>query len=181
MNGEITELSRAMRYYTYHDSPVGRLLLTGTQAALMTINFPENDQAYAPQSDWQCGGDLFEKTTRQLNEYFSGTRKEFSVALELEGTDFQKKVWTVLQTIPFGETLSYGEVAHRMGQPTASRAVGMANNANPVPIIVPCHRVIGADKSMVGFGGGIDIKIKLLEQEYRFNGASRKQGDLFYR
>ncbi len=170
-----------MRYYTCHDSPVGRLLLTGTQTTLMAIDFPENGQAQTPQAEWQCDDELFTETIRQLDEYFSGTRTEFSVALELEGTDFQKKVWAVLQTIPFGETLSYGEVAHRMGQPTASRAVGMANNANPVPIIVPCHRVIGADKSMIGFGGGINIKIKLLELEYRFNSASRQQGDLFYR
>lgn len=173
-------MSLPAKFYTYYDSPLGPLLLAGTQAALMIIDFPVNGEARAPDSDWKRNDDVFATTIDQLKEYFSGERIEFSVALELEGSDFQKKVWAALQTIPFGTTISYGEVAIRIGQPTASRAVGMANNANPVPIIVPCHRVIGADKSMTGFGGGIDIKVKLLEMEFRLSQPSRSQGDLFY-
>jgi len=178
-DGNMTIMSDAKRYYTYLDSPVGRLMLTGQQNYLMTIEFPEDDQVQTPRHTWLRDDNLLSKTVSQLNEYFSGSRKNFSIAIHPQGTDFQRKVWDILQGIPFGETISYGEVASRLGQPTASRAVGAANNANPLPIIVPCHRVIGADGSMVGFGGGIGIKVKLLELEYRFNSASRPQGDLF--
>ena len=174
------DLARTMTFYTYHDSPVGQLLLAGMPGTLMIINFPQNNQAVAPQEEWKRDDAVFKKTTRQLDEYFSGTRTEFTIPLELEGSDFQKKVWAVLQAIPFGTTISYGDVAQRIGQPSASRAVGSANNANPIPIIIPCHRVIGADKSMTGFGGGIDIKIKLLELENRLSSHSKPQGDLFY-
>lgn len=146
----------------------------------MVIEFPQKGQAFTPPGDWQCDDTLFSSAIRQLTEYFAGARTEFSLSILLEGTDFQKRVWDVLLGIPYGTTISYGEVARRMGQETASRAVGAANNANPLPIVVPCHRVIGADKSMIGFGGGIDIKISLLEREYEFSGAAREQGDLFY-
>ncbi len=179
VDGNITIMSDCIRYYTYMDSPVGRLMLTGQQSFLMTIEFPEEGLVRTPQDKWLRDDNLLTKTVGQLNEYFSGSRKKFSVAIHPQGTDFQKKVWDILQDIPYGETISYGEVASRLGQPTASRAVGAANNANPLPIIVPCHRVIGADGSMVGFGGGIGIKLKLLELEYHFDSASRPQGDLF--
>jgi len=108
---------------------------------------------------------LIKKTAKQLDEYFSGKRKEFDLPLRFEGTDFQKKVWNALLTIPYGETRSYGQIAAQIGNPKASRAVGMANNRNPVSIICPCHRVIGADGSLTGYGGGLKTKKYLLKLE----------------
>jgi methylated-DNA-[protein]-cysteine S-methyltransferase len=104
-------------------------------------------------------------TFKQLKEYFSRERKEFDLQLEILGTDFQKKVWNELNKIPYGETISYGELANRMGDKNLMRAVASANGANPLPIIIPCHRVIGADGSLTGYGGGLDVKQKLLELE----------------
>ena len=102
---------------------------------------------------------------KQLKEYFNRERKEFDVSLEIIGTEFQKKVWNDLTKIPYGETISYGELANRMGDKNLMRAVAAANGANPIPIIIPCHRVIGADGSLTGYGGGLDVKQKLLELE----------------
>ena len=102
---------------------------------------------------------------RQLKEYFNRQRKEFDLQLEIVGTDFQKNVWNELKKIPYGETISYGELAIRMGDKNRMRAVAAANGANPIPIIIPCHRVIGADGSLTGYGGGLDVKQKLLELE----------------
>ena len=102
---------------------------------------------------------------KQLKEYFNRERKEFNLLLEIFGTDFQKKVWDELTKIPYGETISYGELANRMGDKNLMRAVATANGANPIPIIIPCHRVIGADGSLTGYGGGLDVKQKLLELE----------------
>ncbi len=156
----------------------------GTSAVLTGIEFPGGKQAraLAKNSGQWCRDDgLFTETAKQLDEYFCGQRTEFSLEIDLTGTEFQKKVWAVLQTIPYGATVSYGEVARNIGQASASRAVGSANNANPLPIVVPCHRVIGADKSLTGFGGGLAIKRALLEMEYHFNVSSNPQGDLFYR
>jgi len=135
---------------------------------------------HEPTNDGKYNADVFSEITGQLNEYFAGIRTEFSISIDLIGSDFQKKVWKVLRNIPYGTTMSYGEVARQIGQPTASRAVGSANNANPIPIIIPCHRVIGANKTMTGFGGGVETKIRLLELEYRFSSSSKEQGDLFY-
>lgn len=101
----------------------------------------------------------------QLDEYFDGTRRVFDLEVEPDGTDFQKAVWTALRRVPYGETISYGELARRVGRPDAARAVGRANGTNPVPIVVPCHRVIGADGSLTGYGGGIEIKKRLLALE----------------
>ena len=102
---------------------------------------------------------------KQLKEYFNRERKEFDVSLEIIGTEFQKRVWHELTKIPYGETISYGELANRMGDKNLMRAVAAANGANPIPIIIPCHRVIGADGSLTGYGGGLDVKQKLLELE----------------
>jgi len=110
---------------------------------------------------------LIKKAAAQLDEYFNGKRKVFNLPLKLYGTDFQIDVWKALQNIPFGETRSYGEIARVIGKPKASRAVGMANNRNPIVIIVPCHRVIGHDGSLTGFGGGIELKRRLLELEQK--------------
>ena len=111
--------------------------------------------------------ELLQEAHQQLKEYFAGNRKKFKLPIHLEGTEFQKKVWKALQTIPYGETRTYGEIAEQIGNPKASRAVGGANHNNPIMIVVPCHRVIGANGSLVGFGGGLDMKKYLLELEKR--------------
>jgi methylated-DNA-[protein]-cysteine S-methyltransferase len=108
---------------------------------------------------------LIKKAASQLAEYFDGKRKTFNLPLAPEGTEFQQKVWQALQAIPFGETRSYGEIAAQIGRPKASRAVGMANNRNPIVIIIPCHRVIGSDGSLTGYGGGLKVKEFLLKLE----------------
>jgi len=108
---------------------------------------------------------LIKKTIKQLDEYFNKKRKTFDLPLDLKGTEFQKKVWEELLKIPFGKTLSYGQLAAKTGNPKASRAVGMANNRNPIPIIIPCHRVIGSDGSLTGYAGGLELKKFLLEHE----------------
>jgi len=110
---------------------------------------------------------LIEKAATQLKEYFAGKRTEFDLPLSLAGTDFQRSVWKALQEIPWGETRSYKDIAVRIGKPRATRAVGMANNRNPIPIIVPCHRVVGSDGSLTGYGGGLPVKQRLLELEKR--------------
>jgi len=108
---------------------------------------------------------LIKKAAKQFNEYFDGNRKSFSLPLSLHGTDFQIKVWNALRKIPYGKTVSYGELAAKIGNSKACRAVGMANNRNPIPIIIPCHRVIGSDGSLTGYGGGLELKRHLLELE----------------
>jgi len=109
----------------------------------------------------------FQETIRQLRAYFAGELKDFDLRLSLIGTDFQLRVWHTLQTIPYGETISYGQLAHRIGSPKAARAVGLANGSNPIPIVVPCHRVIGSNGSLVGYGGGLSNKKALLALESR--------------
>ncbi len=152
-------------YWHEVDSPVGRLFLTGDGQALTRLHFQSPGRPMRPERGWRRAEAPFTAVCRQLTEYFAGTRREFSVTLALAGTDFQLTVWRALQAIPYGETVSYGELAKRIGQPTAPRAVGLANGSNPIPIIVPCHRVIGADGSLTGFGGGIPTKRKLLVLE----------------
>ena len=112
-----------------------------------------------------CETPLIKKASKQLNEYFNGKRKVFDLPLVLHGTDFQIKVLKALQTIPYGETLSYGQLAAAIGNPKASRAVGMANNRNPIPVIIPCHRVIGSNGKLTGYAGGLELKQKLLDLE----------------
>jgi methylated-DNA-[protein]-cysteine S-methyltransferase len=122
---------------------------------------------------------VFSEAIAQLEEYFAGERRDFSLPLPLEGTPFQTTVWSALRTIPYGATVSYGELARRIGRPSASRAVGAANGANPLPIILPCHRVIGADRSLTGFGGGLETKRFLLAFEAGVASPLVQQGDLF--
>lgn len=120
------------------------------------------------------------KVAKQTAEYFSGARKDFSLELAPEGTAFQQQVWQELQRIPYGETISYGELATRVGNPKASRAVGAANGQNPIALIIPCHRVIGSDKSLTGYGGGLNIKETLLQHEgAAFKSARRAEAPLF--
>jgi methylated-DNA-[protein]-cysteine S-methyltransferase len=153
-----------MQYCTL-SSPVGELLLAGDVDGLRMVGFQDGLHPTKPQPDWQDDPRPFKKTITQLQEYFAGKRREFDLPLVPEGTAFQLKVWNTLRTIPYGKTWSYGELARRIRKPKASRAVGAANGQNPIPIIVPCHRVIGADGSLTGFGGGLKIKRILLELE----------------
>jgi methylated-DNA-[protein]-cysteine S-methyltransferase len=172
-------VSPTITHYTHLESPVGRLLLAGDADALMLINFPTGSQALQPKAGWVRDDSMFADAARQLDEYFTGERVEFSMRLEMDGTDFQKDVWTALRKVPFGATVSYGELARLVGRPKASRAVGAANHANPLPIVVPCHRVIGSDRSLTGFGGGLETKQKLLEFENPAEYGRDPQQDLF--
>lgn len=152
-------------YYCYFDTPIGELLLAGDDDALTMIGFPEGKMRREPEADWIYNEKPFTDAIRQLNEYFSGHRKTFDVPLRLDGTEFQLLVLEELKRIPYGETTSYGDIAARIGRPKAVRAVGAANGRNPIPIIVPCHRVIGAGGDLTGFGGGLGTKEALLRLE----------------
>lgn len=149
-----------MRYYLKYNSPLGELYLIEEENFLVEINFYN-----APKDTIEKETSFLIKCRNELAEYFNKERKEFTIPIKLKGTDFQKKVWNSLLKIPFGETRSYKDIAIDIGNPKASRAVGMANNRNPLPIIVPCHRVIGSNKKLIGYGGGLDKKIFLLELE----------------
>lgn len=151
--------------YTFMDSPIGSLLLAGDGRRLSRIGFPSGKGSIKPKPEWVLDDEAFEDAKTQLRAYFNGTRQEFDLPLDLEGTDFQRQVWQELMVIPFGVTISYGELARRIGRLSASRAVGAANGANPLPIVIPCHRVIGANGSLTGFGGGLDTKKWLLTLE----------------
>ncbi len=150
--------------YCYYDSPVGRLLIGGTRK-LEFISFPKGKFQHKPQPGWVYSTQPFSDVLSQLAAYFQGKLTQFSLETAPEGTDFQRRVWQALAKIPYGTTISYGELAGLIGNPNASRAVGMANAKNPIPIVIPCHRVIGKNGKLVGFGGGLDIKEKLLVLE----------------
>jgi methylated-DNA-[protein]-cysteine S-methyltransferase len=154
-------------YFTYMESPVGRLLLAGSRAGLKWIGFSEGRAAIKPEPDWLPSDQYLTEAVRQLDAYFRGELRSFDLPLALEGTTFQKTVWQELLKIPYGAAVSYREIARRIGKPKAVRAVGAANGRNPLPIVVPCHRVIGSDGSMTGYGGGLQIKEFLLELECR--------------
>jgi methylated-DNA-[protein]-cysteine S-methyltransferase len=146
------------------DSPVGPLTLAGRNGRLMHLRMV--DQTYEPNREgWDADDTAFPEVVDQLAAYFAGERTEFDLELDMVGTRFQRRVWEALQTIPYGETCSYGEIARQIGSPGAFRAVGLANGHNPIGIIVPCHRVIGANGSLTGYGGGLDRKRALLELE----------------
>jgi methylated-DNA-[protein]-cysteine S-methyltransferase len=146
------------------DSPVGLLTLAGRNGTLNHLRMV--GQTYEPnRTGWEPNDDAFPDAVEQLDAYFAGDLTEFDLELDLAGTGFQRRVWAALQTIPYGETRSYGQIATQIGAPSASRAVGLANGRNPIGIIVPCHRVIGASGSLTGYGGGLDRKRMLLELE----------------
>ncbi len=154
--------------YDFLETPIGRLLLVADEQGLRHIDFPRADQDERIEPDWSRDRRYLGVAIEQLEAYFAGHLLAFDVALAARGTDFRKTVWNELGRIPYGETISYGELARRIGEPHASRAVGAANGANPLPIIVPCHRVIGANGKLTGFGGGLPIKQWLLDHERRF-------------
>jgi methylated-DNA-[protein]-cysteine S-methyltransferase len=155
--------------YKFIPSPIGRLKLVASREGVVAILWARETPSHA---DLELGEMRNEdsnrtllETERQLNEYFAGKRREFSLRLDMRGTTFQKNVWEALLAIPYGETRSYGQIAKQIGRPSASRAVGAANGQNPIPIVVPCHRVIGSTGKLTGFGGGLDVKAKLLDLE----------------
>ncbi len=158
--------------FTRFPSPLGELVLTASDTALTGVFFPmRHGPAPEQQSGWReddgsgPAGELLGRVRRQLTEYFARTRTTFDLPLDPPGTTFQRQVWDLLRTIPYGATTSYGELARRLGDVRATRAVGAANGKNPIPIIVPCHRVVGAHGELTGFGGGLDRKRWLLEHE----------------
>lgn len=154
-----------MMQYFEMSSPVGTLLLAGDVKGLRLLHFQNAPDPLKPGKEWQRSEAPFREAIAQLKAYFAGRLRVFDLPLAPEGTAFQERVWSALQTIPYGETLSYGGLAQRIGKPTAVRAVGSANGRNPIAIIIPCHRVIGADGSLTGFGGGLPVKRALLALE----------------
>lgn len=157
-------------------TPIGTLRIVGGAGGVERIDLP-NAAAGAPDPGWRerrrSLPEPLEKAKRQLLEYFDGARRRFDLPLAAAGTAFQRRVWDELRRIPYGETISYGELARRIGRPTASRAVGAANGRNPLAIVVPCHRVIGADGALVGYGGGLPVKETLLAHEQGVAGGGR--------
>ncbi len=150
----------------YYASPVGRLEITATPEAIMSIHFADAEKKPGPgkpQTDESCP--LIEQCINELTEYFRGERKDFTVPFVLDGTPFQNRAWHALTTIPYGQTITYGEQAIRLDNPKAARAVGLCNGNNPIVLLVPCHRVIGANGSLTGFGGDLWVKKWLLDHE----------------
>lgn len=156
-----------MTNYTFYHSPVGILILVADERGLLEIRFSKDDKdAWAQlEPDWVADNAVFGQCTRQLDAYFAGELTEFDLPLVYSGTEFQQQVMHALEEIPYGQTCSYSELAKKVGRDGAARAVGSANRRNPLPIIVPCHRVIGANGDLTGFAGGLDIKRKLLAIE----------------
>ena len=152
-----------MTLYSTVSSPIGELMLCGDEHALTALHLP--GRWPKPGAGWRRDNARFAGVARQLEEYFAGERTTFDVPLKLRGGPFEREVWAELERIPYGETASYGEIARRVGKPHASRAVGAANGRNPIAIIVPCHRVIGSDGTLTGYGGGLDRKRALLDLE----------------
>jgi methylated-DNA-[protein]-cysteine S-methyltransferase len=168
--------ARRMMRFVYHDSPVGPLLLAADDAALRVIEFPSPRHAVPPDATWSAGDNaILDEARAQLDYYFAGRRRSFDLPLGPRGTAFQCTVWRALADIPYGATISYAQLAGRVGKASAMRAVGAANGRNPLPIVLPCHRVIGSDGSLTGFGGGLPTKRFLLELE----GALAPVEDLF--
>ncbi|OMC53549.1 cysteine methyltransferase [Mycobacterium sp. IS-836] len=157
--------------YRTIDSPIGPLTLAGHGSALTNLRMV--DQTYEPKrTDWSADPEAFTDAVDQLGAYFAGELTDFDLELDLRGSEFQQRVWKALLTIPYGETRSYGEIAQQIGAPGAARAVGLANGHNPIAIVVPCHRVIGASGGLTGYGGGLDRKRTLLELEKRRTSAN---------
>ena len=156
-----------MIYFTFYESPIQELRLVSDGRSLIGLYTMSEKHHQTPPSDWREDETIapFPETKQQLTAYFAGTLTEFDLPLQMSGTPFQQRVWEALKTIPYGTTLSYGELAQQIGQPTASRAVGLTNGHNPMSIIVPCHRVIGANGKLTGYGGGLERKQWLLHHE----------------
>jgi methylated-DNA-[protein]-cysteine S-methyltransferase len=158
--------------YTYIDSPLGRLQVTRDEGGVTGLDLPTARYPRQIRDDWERDDAAFDDVRAQLSEYFAGTRQQFDLPLNARGNAFQHAVWQVLTEIPYGETTSYGKVAAAVGHPDGARAVGVANGQNPIPIIVPCHRVVGADGSLIGYGGGLSTKRWLLDHEAHHAGLT---------
>mgnify|MGYP003589902639 CR=1 FL=1 len=154
-----------MYYDEFETGFIGALFLVGDEKGLNHIGFQHDQHPVLLQPDWKRNPDFFSSVKSQLKEYFDGKRMVFDLPIAPEGTPFQLKVWQALQLIPYGELISYKSIAQTIGNPKAVRAVGGANRKNPIPIIVPCHRVIGSDNSLTGYGGGLEIKKRLIDLE----------------
>lgn len=152
-------------YYRYLETPIGDLLLAGDEDGLSLVSFPEGSMRRDPEPEWIYSEKPFAEAARQLTDYFAGSLKAFDLSLKPTGTEFQLAVLDELQKIPYGTTTSYGDIAERIGRPKAVRAVGAANGRNPLPIIIPCHRVVGSSGDLTGFGGGLPTKKALLRLE----------------
>lgn len=163
-------------FYRYQDSPIGRLFMVGDADGLQQLLMDVERTPWRIGEDWREAGSELDQPSRQLDEYFSGRRQRFELRLNPQGTPFQQSVWRALQEIPFGRIDSYSALAQRIDRPKAVRAVGAANGANPICIIIPCHRVIGRDGSLTGFAGGLPRKQLLLELE---GAVPRPQASLF--
>lgn len=165
-SGAVAPAADVATRFTTVDSPVGPLLLAAHDGGVCCIEFHASKHRVARGVDWREGDHpLLERLRVQLREYFAGTRRAFDLPLAPRGTPFQREVWRALATIPYGETVSYAQLAARVGRPNAMRAVGAANGRNPLPIVLPCHRVIGANGALTGFGGGLPVKEFLLRLE----------------
>ncbi|MCL2111835.1 MAG: methylated-DNA--[protein]-cysteine S-methyltransferase [Clostridiales bacterium] len=151
-----------MKYYYVYEYPTGPVRIAEADGSIVGVTFAGTNP---PGGFEERESPLIKRAVKQLDEYFAGKRREFDLPLAFSGTDFQRKVWAALLTIPYGETRTYGEIAAQIGNPQAARAVGMANNRNPISIICPCHRVIGANGALVGYGGGLPAKRLLLDLE----------------
>lgn len=151
--------------YTFIPSPLGELLAARDEVGITGLYLPTGKHPTTPKADWTRDDSAFDDLRTQLAQYFAGARQEFLLPLNAAGTPFQKRVWTALCDIPYGETASYGATALAIGAPTASRAVGLANGQNPISIVVPCHRVVGAAGGLTGYAGGIEAKQWLLAHE----------------
>jgi methylated-DNA-[protein]-cysteine S-methyltransferase len=154
-------------FFTQLESPVGPLLLAADEAGVREIRFVNGRHPTQPEPTWKSDRAPLNETIRQLQAYFAGELENFDLPLAPQGTPFQLEVWRCLCQIPYGETISYGELAGLIGNPKASRAVGLANGSNPIPIVIPCHRVIGSNGKLTGYGGSLPIKEKLLALERR--------------
>jgi len=163
-------------FYTTFDSPIGPLLLMSDATSITGLHTDNDKHRPAVRPEWvrDDGQRPFAQAVAQLRAYFEGELTEFDLPMAPQGTNFQIQVWRELCNIPFGETISYAELARRIGRPTASRAVGHSNARNPISIVVPCHRVIGADKSLTGYAGGLERKRALLEHEARVSGLESR-------
>jgi len=157
--------------YCDFDSPLGRLCLQGDGDVLTGLYMPNHGGWQGPDAESRQSDASFAAAREQLCEYFAGTRRQFDLPIRLEGTPFQQRVWQQLLAIPFGKTITYGQLARQIGNPNASRAVGLANSRNPISIIVPCHRVIGSNGTLTGYAGGLHIKQWLIEQERQTDGT----------
>jgi methylated-DNA-[protein]-cysteine S-methyltransferase len=155
--------------YSYMESPVGQLLLAGSGGVLKLISFSSGGKARAADVDWVRDDEPFREAKRQLDEYFGGRRRQFDLPMAADATPFQARVLEALRAIPYGQTRSYRDIAVAVGNPKAVRAVGGANGNNPLPIVIPCHRVIGSSGALTGFGGGMEVKRLLLDLESRYS------------